>query len=141
MSARPEGASAVRALIVDDEPLARSHLRALLESRGDIEIVGECGDGRKAVDLIRESHPDLVLLDIQMPELDGLGVVREVGAAHMPAVIFVTAYDEHALTAFDLHALDYLLKPINRTRLADALDRVVGILRVEGMEVARRPVA
>lgn len=132
---------AVRVLIVDDEPLARSHLRALLAHRDDVVVVGECGDGRSAVEAIRAMTPDLVLLDIQMPELDGLEVVAEVGAALMPAVIFVTAYDEHALAAFELHALDYLLKPVNRARFASALDRVVSLIRTEGRDVARRPVA
>jgi two-component system LytT family response regulator len=132
---------AVRVLIVDDEPLARTHLRSLLAHRDDVEVIGECGDGRSAVEAIREQKPDLVLLDIQMPELDGLGVVREVGAEKMPAVIFVTAYDEHALAAFELHALDYLLKPVNRSRFTSALDRVVGLINAEGTEVARQPVA
>jgi two-component system LytT family response regulator len=118
----------IRTLIVDDEPLARAHLRALLEARGDIEVVGECGDGRAAVAHIRRDEPDLVLLDIQMPELDGLGVVREVGAARMPAVVFVTAYDDYALAAFDAHALDYLMKPVNRERFTRAIDRAAGMI-------------
>ena len=125
----------VRTLVVDDEPLARAHLRALLTARGDIEIVGECGDGRSAVAAIQERAPQLVLLDIQMPELDGLGVIREVGAEAMPAVVFVTAYDEHALEAFELHAFDYILKPVNRERFTRALDRVVGLVRSEGGDV------
>lgn len=132
---------AVRVLIVDDEPLARAHLRTLLGTRDDVVVAGECGDGRSAVEAIRRERPDLVLLDIQMPELDGLGVVREVGAAHMPAVIFVTAYDVHALAAFELHALDYILKPVNRTRFAGAVERVLGLIRAEGAEAARQPVA
>lgn len=139
--ATPVREDAVRVLIVDDEPLARSHLRSLLAHRDDVAVIGECGDGRSAVEAIRAQAPDLVLLDIQMPELDGLEVVGEVGAALMPAVIFVTAYDEHALAAFELHALDYLLKPVNRSRFASALDRVVSLIRTEGREVARRPAA
>src|SRR5688500_12825776 len=127
----------VRTLIVDDEPLARAHLRALVIARGDIDVVGECGDGRSAVEMIRSEAPDLVLLDIQMPELDGIEVVREVGTEAMPAVVFVTAYDEHALAAFELHAFDYILKPVNRDRLTSALDRVVGLIRADGSEPAR----
>jgi two-component system LytT family response regulator len=121
--------SPVRTLIVDDEPVARAHLRALLEARGDIAVIGECGDGRTAVDRIRAQAPDLVLLDVQMPEMDGLGVVRDIGPEHMPPVVFVTAYDQHALAAFEVHALDYILKPINRPRFNRAIDRVVRLVR------------
>jgi two-component system, LytTR family, response regulator len=120
----------VRTLIVDDEPLARDYLRALLVERGDVEVVGECGDGRAAVAHIRRLEPELVLLDIQMPELDGLGVVREVGATRMPAVVFVTAYDDYALAAFEAHALDYLMKPVNRERFTRAIDRAIGMIGV-----------
>jgi two-component system, LytTR family, response regulator len=129
----------VRTLIVDDEPIARQHLRTLLAARDDIDAIGECGDGRTAIDAIQRDRPDLVLLDIQMPEVDGLGVVREVGAEAMPPVIFVTAYDEHAIAAFELHALDYILKPVNRSRFTSAVDRVVSLIRTDGEE-ARRPV-
>ena len=129
----------LRTLIVDDEPMARAHLRALLAARDDVEIVDEVGDGRTAVERILRDSPDLVLLDIQMPELDGLSVVREVGAERMPAVIFVTAYDEHALAAFEVHALDYLLKPVNRERFADAVSRVAGLVR-SGASEGRREV-
>ena len=125
-------AGPLRVVVVDDEPLARAHLRSLLEERGDVEVVGECGDGRRAVEAIRGLRPDLVLLDIQMPELDGLGVVREVGVERMPAVVFVTAYDEHALAAFDHHALGYLLKPVDRERFARAIDRVVAMHAAPG---------
>ena len=118
----PSG-STLRAIIVDDEPLARRRLRSLLASETDVEIVGEYGNGRDAVEGIRELRPDLVFLDIQMPELDGFGVVREVGVAEMPAVVFVTAYDEYALKAFDVHAFDYLLKPVDRQRFASTLRR------------------
>lgn len=119
----------VRTLIVDDEPVARAHLRALLENRGDVAVIGECGDGRHAVERILADAPELVLLDVQMPELDGFEVVRAVGAERMPAVVFVTAYDEHALAAFEVHALDYILKPVNRERFARAMDRVVRLVR------------
>jgi two-component system LytT family response regulator len=123
--------TAVRALIVDDEPLARAHLKSLLRDRGDVDVVGECGDGRSAIDQIKRLTPDLVLLDIQMPELDGLEVIREVGPSQMPAVVFVTAYDEHALAAFEVHAFDYILKPVSRQRFTQAIDRVVGLIRAE----------
>jgi two-component system LytT family response regulator len=121
--------SRIRALVVDDEPIARAHLCSLLEQRGDVEVMGECGEGRSAVRMIREGAPDLVLLDVQMPELDGLAVVRDVGPDRMPAVVFVTAHDEHAVEAFEVHALDYLLKPVNRARFTAAIDRVVRLLQ------------
>ena len=118
-----ESHAPVRTLIVDDEPLARAHLGSLLRERGDVDVVGECGDGRSAIDQIKRLTPDLVLLDIQMPELDGLEVIREVGAEAMPAVVFVTAYDEHALAAFEVHAFDYILKPVSRQRFTQAIDQ------------------
>lgn len=121
----------VRTLIVDDEPLARHHLRTLLEARDDVQVVGECGDGATAIARIRTDRPDLVLLDVQMPERDGFDVVREIGPERMPAVIFVTAFDQHALSAFEVHAVDYLLKPVNRGRFARAIDHVVKLLRAE----------
>ena len=121
----------VRTLLVDDEPLAREHLRSLLSARDDITIIGECGDGSSAIERIRAERPELVLLDVQMPERGGFDVVRDIGPERMPAVIFVTAYDEHALAAFDVHATDYLLKPVNRQRFARAIDRVVRLLRAE----------
>lgn len=119
----------VRILLVDDEPLARAHLRSLLERRSDVTIVGECGDGASAIERIRAESPELVLLDVQMPEHDGFSVVRAIGPERMPAVIFVTAFDQHALAAFEVHAVDYILKPVNRTRFARAIDRAVGLLR------------
>jgi two-component system LytT family response regulator len=119
----------LRALVVDDEPVARSHLRSLLEDRGDVQVVGECGDGMTAVERIRTLGPDLVLLDVQMPELDGLGVVRAVGPDRMPAVVFVTAHDQHAVDAFEVHALDYVLKPVHRARFNGAIDRVINLIR------------
>jgi len=117
------GARRLRVLIVDDEPLARERLRTLLADDPDVEIAAECGDGSGAVDAVRELNPDLVFLDIQMPELDGFEVVSEVGAERMPPVVFVTAYDEYAIRAFDVHALDYLLKPFERERFERALER------------------
>jgi len=113
----------IRVLIVDDEPLALRRLRALLEVEPDVEIVGECTDGGDAVASIRAKSPDLVFLDVQMPVLDGFGVLEAVGIEQMPAVIFVTAYDRHALRAFEYNALDYLLKPFDRERFQKALER------------------
>ena len=94
-----------------------------------MSVVDECGDGRSAIDRIRELTPDLVLLDVQMPELDGLGVVRAVGPERMPAVVFVTAHDQHAVSAFEVHALDYVLKPVHRVRFNGAIDRVIRLIR------------
>ncbi len=113
----------IRTLIVDDEPLARERVKRFLGEESDIEIVGEAADGREAVEKIRTLRPDLVFLDIQIPELDGFGVLEEVGASRLPAVIFITAYDQYALKAFDFHALDYLLKPYDRERFRRALER------------------
>jgi two-component system LytT family response regulator len=106
---------------VDDEPLARSGVRQLLSADADIEVVAEAGDGAAAVRLIRKRDIDLVFLDIQMPVTDGFGVIAEIGADAMPVVVFLTAYDQHALKAFEAHALDYLLKPFSDRRFARAL--------------------
>jgi two-component system LytT family response regulator len=113
----------VRALIVDDEPLARQRLRTLLKGESDIEVVGECADGQEAVAAIRELQPHLLFLDVQMPVLDGFGVLEALGAETLPAVIFVTAYDSYAIRAFEVNALDYLLKPFDRDRFRKALER------------------
>ena len=133
--------SRIRALVVDDEPVARSHLRALLEDRGDVQVIGECGDGLTAVERIRSLGPDLVLLDVQMPELDGLGVVRAVGPDRMPPVVFVTAHDQHAVDAFEVHALDYVLKPVHRARFNGAIDRVLEIIKSGTASSRSRPLA
>ncbi|HEY9285241.1 MAG TPA: LytTR family DNA-binding domain-containing protein [Pyrinomonadaceae bacterium] len=113
----------IRALVVDDEPIARKGVRRELERDAEVEIVGECANGRDAVAFIRERRPDLVFLDLQMPELDGFGVVEQVGVELMPTVVFVTAFDEFALKAFELHALDYVLKPFHSERFRMALRR------------------
>ena len=113
----------MRVLIVDDEPIARRGLRRLLGAEPDVEIVGEAGSGTAALDAIEDLKPDLVLLDIQMPEIGGLEVVATVGPANMPAVVFVTAYDKYAVEAFDLNAADYVLKPVDPERLSRALGR------------------
>ena len=115
----------IRTLIVDDEPLARDRLRQLLQSEPDIDLVGECSDGREAVAAIARTLPELVFLDVQMPELDGFGVLEAVGAEAMPLIVFVTAHDRFALRAFEVHAVDYLLKPFDRERFQKALRRAV----------------
>ena len=113
----------LRILIVDDEPLARTRIRSLLDKEPDATVVGECGDGQQAVTLINELQPDLLFLDVQMPVLDGFGVVESLDIDRMPAIIFVTAYDRYAIRAFEVHALDYLLKPFDRDRFQRALSR------------------
>ncbi|HYT90335.1 MAG TPA: LytTR family DNA-binding domain-containing protein [Gemmataceae bacterium] len=113
----------MRVLIVDDEPLARQRLRALLEAEADIEVVGECADGRAALAAVRAHKPDLLFLDVCMPEADGFEVLEALADAPPPGVIFVTAYDRFALRAFEVHALDYLLKPFDRERFQKALER------------------
>ena len=113
----------IRTIIVEDEPLARERLRNLLDTDDDIEVCAECADGRSAVEKITELEPDLLFLDIQMPELDGFGVLAELSMPKLPAVVFVTAYDQFALKAFEVHAVDYLLKPFDRQRFRDALQR------------------
>jgi two-component system LytT family response regulator len=119
----------IRALIADDEPLARKKIRTLLEREPDVEVTGECGSGPEAARLILELEPDLVFLDIEMPELDGLSVLEEIPSQAMPAVIFVTAYDQYAVRAFDVEAIDYLLKPFDRRRFRTALGRARDRLR------------
>ena len=111
----------IKTLIVDDEPLARQRIRSLIASEAGFEVIGEAGNGLEAVTLIESLKPDLVLLDIQMPELDGFGVIEAIGAEDMPPTLFVTAYDAHALKAFEVHAIDYLLKPIDKDRFHQAL--------------------
>ena len=113
----------IRALIVDDEPLARQRVRLLLGEEPDVEIIGECGDGFEAVDQIRATKPDLVFFDVQMPDKDGFEVLRQVPQALLPVVVFTTAYDQHALRAFEVRALDYLLKPFKPTRFKEAVQR------------------
>jgi two-component system LytT family response regulator len=123
----------IRTLIVDDEPLARDALRILLGREHDIEIVGEAGSGDDAVAAILHHQPDLVLLDVQMPGCDGFQVLERVAEQYLPEVIFVTAFERHAVRAFDVHALDYLLKPVEEARLAQALRRARAALE-QGME-------
>ena len=111
----------IRVIIVDDEPPARARLRRLLADHADIAIVAECGDGAGAVAAIEAAAPDLVLLDIQMPELDGFDVLQALELPQLPAIIFVSAFDQYALRAFRVHALDYVLKPVEADRLGEAL--------------------
>jgi len=113
----------IRTLLVDDEPLARERLAGLLANEQDIEIVAQCRDGEEAVTAIVDHEPDLVFLDVQMPQMNGFEVIEAVGGERMPPVIFVTAYDQHALRAFQVRALDYLLKPFDRERFSEALQR------------------
>ena len=113
----------VRALIVDDEPVARRRIRRLLAAHTDVVVAGECADGGEAIARLTTDGIDVVFLDVQMPDIDGFEVVRSVGA-RMPAVVFVTAFDQYAIAAFEVHALDYLLKPFSRTRFQQSLDRV-----------------
>lgn len=114
----------IRALIVDDEPLARRGIRQLLDREPDVTVIAETRNGRDALRTLRTLNPDLVFLDVQMPEIDGFGVLRAHGPERMPAVIFVTAYDAFAVRAFDAHAVDYLVKPLREARFAEAVQRV-----------------
>jgi two-component system, LytTR family, response regulator len=114
----------LRTIIVDDEPLARDLIHALLAEHDDVQVVAQCQDGPEAISYLREKPVDLLFLDVQMPEVSGFDVVERVGLRHLPPAIFVTAYHEYAVRAFDIHAVDYLTKPINAHRLATALERV-----------------
>ena len=114
----------IRTMIVDDEPLARRRLRTLLALHPDVELVAECDDGPEAVEVINRERPDVVFLDVQMTTLDGLDVVRALGVSPPPAIVFVTAFDQYAVDAFDVHALDYLLKPFDEERFSATLKRV-----------------
>jgi two-component system LytT family response regulator len=126
----------IRTCIIDDEPLARERIRTLLSQEPDVEVVGESGDGGEAVDTIRRTRPDLVFLDVQMPVMDGFGVLQTLATDVPPAVVFCTAYDQYALQAFDVHALDYLLKPFNGRRFKKAMDRARLELMKEGASPA-----
>ena len=128
----------IRAFIVDDEPLARDWLRVLLAEEPGVTLAGEAGDGREAVTALKAAKPDLLFLDVQMPELDGFDVLRALDKEALPVVVFVTAYDQHALKAFDVHALDYLLKPFERDRFRLAMERARELLAPRGGEAAAR---
>ncbi len=126
----------IRALIVDDEPLAREGLRRLLDEDQEIECVAECGDGPAAVQAVREKLPDLLFLDVQMPEMDGFEVLQSLEESVLPLVIFVTAFEEHAIRAFEVHALDYLLKPLDTQRFREAVERAKAELQDRGKQAA-----
>jgi two-component system LytT family response regulator len=113
--------SKITALIVDDETLARKFIRRMLKEDHDVEIVGECNDGKSAVALIQKYKPDIVFLDVQMPAMDGFAVLDAIDVQQLPEIIFTTAYEKYAIRAFELHALDYLLKPFDQTRFRDAM--------------------
>jgi two-component system LytT family response regulator len=132
--------TALRVLIVDDEPLARRRLKALLKDEADIEIAGECEDGPSAVAVAKRLSPDVMFLDVQMPGMDGFDVIEALGPGRCPSVVFVTAYDEYALRAFDVHAIDYLLKPFDRKRLRHALRRARA-LTLDEKDLGRRLIA
>lgn len=119
----------IRVLIVDDEPLARKRLRELLKDDSEVVIIGECANGAETISAVRELAPDLIFLDVQMPGLDGLAVSETLNGGQSPLLIFVTAYDQYAVRAFDVQAVDYLLKPFDRARFAQALQRAKERLR------------
>jgi len=131
----------IRALIVDDEPIARAGIRTLLGAEADVTVVGECRDGAEAVARIRADRPDLVFLDVQMPELNGFEVLGALAPNELPAIVFVTAYDEYALEAFEASAVDYLLKPFDRDRFGRALARARRFLAGDQLAVFRSKVA
>jgi two-component system, LytTR family, response regulator len=133
-------AGLTRVLIVDDEPIARDCIRLALQPEPDLQIVGECGDGPSAVEAIRGDQPDLVFLDVQMPGLDGFGVIESVGVDHMPAVVFVTAFNVHAVRAFEVHALDYVMKPFEDDRLRQAYERARHRMEAERGDSVRQQI-
>src|SRR5438105_7261623 len=114
----------IRALIADDESLARKFIRRMLKQDDEVDIVGECSDGKEAVAMIEKQRPDVVFLDIQMPEMDGFAVLEALELEHLPEIVFTTAYESYAIRAFELHALDYLLKPFDQVRFKAALKHV-----------------
>jgi two-component system LytT family response regulator len=128
----------IRTLIVDDEPLARKGVRILLEKDPDVRILGEAGDGIEALERIKADRPDLVFLDVQMPEMSGFEVLESLSPDELPLVVFVTAYDQYALNAFQVHALDYLMKPFEDERLQEALDHAKALQRKNGTPSTRR---
>ena len=131
----------IRAIVVDDELLARRHIKQMLGHSPDVEVICDCSNGREAIAAIKQLAPDLVFLDVQMPEVDGFAVLEAIGPDQMPLVIFVTAYDQYALEAFEVNALDYLLKPFDRKRFDKALQRAKARLRFERSEINHRALA
>ena len=128
----------LRTILVDDEPLAREKLRGFLASESEIEIVAECGDGKHALEAIEKHRPDLVFLDVQMPELDGFQVIESLDLEPLPKVIFTTAYNQYAVKAFEVHAVDYLLKPFDRDRFDQALRQVRATIGREALQPMRQ---
>jgi len=131
----------LRALIVDDEPLARKRIRALLDGEPEVEVAGEAGSGSEAVARIREIRPDLVFLDVQMPGMDGFSVLRALAPDPVPLVVFVTAFDDHAIRAFDVHAVDYVLKPVGEERFRAAVRRAVERISAMSADALTRQMA
>jgi two-component system, LytTR family, response regulator len=130
---------AIRTIVADDENLARKKLRLLLSSEAGVDVVAECSNGRQTLAAVQAHRPDLLLLDIQMPDLDGFEVIEELSGGELPVIIFTTAYDQYAIRAFEAHALDYLLKPFNQDRLHRALERVkVELLKTHEHNVKTR---
>ena len=128
----------IRTLVVDDEPMARERIVSLLAQEPDVDVVGQCADGGEAVAAIQNLSPDLVFLDVQMPAADGFGVLRQIKREQMPMVVFVTAYDQYAIRAFEVHAVDYLLKPFTAERFAAALARAKEEILARGSQDSRR---
>jgi two-component system, LytTR family, response regulator len=131
----------IRTLIIDDEPIARAGIAKLLGAEPDVVVVGECRDGTEAVEAIRRERPDLVFLDVQMPELTGFEVLSSLDPSELPATVFVTAYDQYSLDAFEASAVDYLLKPFDRDRFARALSRARRFLAADELVVFRAKIA
>ena len=139
--AEPSRSSQVRAVVVDDEPTAREVVMTLLAEHPSVEVVGQATNGREAVDLVRQLKPDLLFLDIQMPDQDGFGVLEALGDDVPRGIVFVTAHDEHAIRAFDVHALDYVLKPFGRPRFRAAVTRALEGLRAMDVLTMQRTLA
>jgi two-component system, LytTR family, response regulator len=131
----------IKALIADDEALARRFIRRILKDDRDFEIVGECSNGKETVAMIRKESPDVVFLDVQMPEMDGLTVLESVGMERLPQIVFTTAYEQYAIRAFELHALDYLLKPFDQARFKDAIKYVKERFRSERQNDGRMQIS
>ena len=131
----------IRALIVDDEPLAREWVRSAIAEDPELEVIGECGDGFEAAEAIRRLKPDLVFLDVQMPGLDGFGVLEALTPEEIPAVVFVTAFDQYAVRAFEAQAVDYLMKPFSKERVEEAVRRVRELVKGKSLEDFRESIS
>jgi two-component system LytT family response regulator len=128
-------------LVVDDEALARKFIRRMIKDDRDFEIIGECANGKETVAMIRKENPDVVFLDVQMPEMDGLAVLESIGVERLPQIIFTTAYEQYAIRAFELHALDYLLKPFDQARFKDAIKHAKERFRSERQNDGRMQIS